>query len=77
MIVAASEYGRSCYKNICSSLCNGLCILLFHTTINLNTGLESLYRDHIFERFDFIQAVVNEVLTPKPGIDTHNQNKID
>ena len=77
LIIVTSENSRTCHKDVCtggSNICNRLFV---NAAINLYGCFQIFAPDHLAKRLDFIEAVGNECLTAKSGVNTHNKHIID
>jgi len=77
LITVTAKNGRTRYEYV--HTCGGsICDRSFvNAAINLYECAQIFVLDHLAQRFDFLQAVGNEGLATKSGVNTHNKHIID
>src|SRR5579862_9119924 len=74
---AAAENGSSCDKNVCACSDRKSCGLRRDAAIHFERDIAPGLSDSLRRCFDFLQLAVDEFLAAKPGIDRHDEHKID
>jgi len=76
-IVLGTKHAAARYDGIRTSLNDLPGIVRGHATINLNPGIAAALIAHGLQGANLVDLALNELLTAKPGVDRHDEDKVD